>query len=494
MITDSNKRHTALRRLSIVIVTSLAVACLAGGGYVVRDLGYRVTGYTAKQACSFVNVTGQPLAAVLGELQEDNPLVKYADVEWIPDTGTVHATLLGLFRNTAVYRPPLGAVLVYPGYEAAIDAFPRPKISTTDIRSVKPGPFITTDAAADSLLVRVDKSAMAKALAYAFGEPSDGKSTRRTLALLVIWKGQVLAERYHPDVHADSLLLGWSMSKSILSLAIGRRIHQGVMSLEETGLRPEWLEDDRRSISLEQLLRMESGLGFSETYSPFSDVLTMLYRRPDMGAYAASFRREAAADGASLWQYSSGTTNILSEQLRRSFEDYTDYVQFLWDDVLLPIGIRTAQLEFDAGGTWVASSYLYATARDWARFGKLVLDDGQWEGRRLLPAGWIKKSMTPTAGYHPNEATGDPPGLSYGMQWWLNRKNAAGENWMPSIPQDMITAWGHFHQYMTVIPSHRLIVVRLGLSKGPNGWDHERFLSLLLSALPNRGFKPHKSQ
>jgi len=486
MTRNNTQRHTARCRLAVVIVASLVAACLAGAGYILRDLGYRVTGYTAKQACSFVNVTGQPLDAVLGELQEDNPLVKYSEVVWNPDTGAVHASLLGLFRNTAVYRPPLGAVLVYPGYEAAIDAFPRPNISTTDIRSGHPGPFISTDAAADALPVRVDPSAMAKALAYAFSEPSGGAATRRTRALLVIWRGNILAERYHPDFNRNSLLLGWSMSKSILSLAIGRRIHQGAMSLEATELRPEWLQDDRRTISLEQLLRMESGLKFSETYSPFSDVLTMLYRRPDMGKYAASFKRGTAADGASPWSYASGTTNILSDQLRRSFDNDTEYVRFLWRDVLLPIGIRTAQLEFDAGGTWVASSYVYATARDWARFGKLVLDDGRWEGRRLLPKGWIQKSMTPTAGYRSNEAAGDPPGLGYGMQWWLNRKNAAGENWMPSIPEDMITAWGHFHQHMTVIPSRQLIVVRLGLSKGPDGWDYERFLSLLLSALPHR--------
>jgi len=392
MTPDTSNRHTPLRRLAVFIVGSLLIAGLAAAGYVVRDMGYRVTGYTAKQACSFVNVTGQSLAAVLSELQEDNPLVKYADVEWVPDTGTVHATVFGLFRNTAVYRPPLGAVLVYPGYESAIDAFPLPRLSVG--RSDSGTMFPQSRLESSGGLAHVDRPALAKALEYAFNEPSGGDSTRRTRALMIMWHNQIVAERYHPDFNADSLLLGWSMSKSILSLAIGRRVFQGGMSLGATDLRPEWAQDDRRYISLEQLLRMESGLKFTETYSPFSDVLTMLYRRPDMGGYAASFKCEATATGVRPWLYSSGTTNILSELLRRSFQNDSDYVQFLWDDLLLPIGIRTAQLEFDASGTWVASSYVYATARDWARFGRLVLDDGIWEGRRLLQSGWINKSTT----------------------------------------------------------------------------------------------------
>jgi len=484
MVPDNARQHFVRRRRFIIIIAAVLATCLIAAGVVVRELGYRVTGYAAKQVCSFVNVTGQPLAAVISELQEDNPLIQFADVEWIPQKGTVHAKFLGLFKNTAVYRPPLGAVLVFPGFEDAIESFPRPNLLNRTTDSTALQPFITENATNDSLLVRMDRPALAKALSYAFSEPSNGESTRRTRALLVVWKNRIIVEQYHPDFKADSLLLGWSMSKSILSLAIGRRVHQGAMSLEVSELRPEWLRDDRRSISLEQLLRMESGLRFSETYSPFSDVLSMLYRQPDMGGYAASFQREAAGNGTWPWLYSSGTTNILSDQLRRSFDNDTAYVQFLWDAVLLPLGIQTAQLEFDASGTWVASSYVYATARDWARFGKLILDDGMWEGRRFLPAAWINKSMSPTASYRSNAATGDPHGASYGMQWWLNRRNASGENWMPAIPEDMVTAWGHFHQYMTVIPSRQLIVVRLGLSKGPKGWDYERFLSLLLSALP----------
>jgi len=479
---DPITHRTARRRLFVIIIASIAIAGFALAGYVVRDLGYRMTGYMAKQVCSFVNVTGQPLADVLSELREDNPLLKYTQVEWIRESGTVHVTMFGLLRNTAVYRPPLGAVLVYPGYETAIDACPRPVLTRN-----RPPPkllFPEESPEREPRLAQVDRSALGKAMAYAFSEPSDTVSTRRTRAVLVLWHDQIIAEQYHPNFSADALLLGWSMSKSILNLAIGRRILQGAMSLSATELRPEWLQDERRSISLEHLLRMESGLRFSETYSPFSDVLTMLYRRPDMGDYAASFQRERTAGSTTPWLYSSGTTNILSDQLRRSFDNDTEYVQFLWDAVLLPIGIRTAQLEFDASGTWVASSYVYGTARDWARFGKLVLDNGIWEGRRLLPVDWIQKSMTPTASYRASETTGDPSGMSYGMHWWLNRKDTAGDNWMPSVPEDMITAWGHFHQYMTVIPSRQLIVVRLGLSKGPHGWDYERFLSLLLSALP----------
>lgn len=306
----------------------------------------------------------------------------------------------------------------------------------------------------------------------------------RTRAILVIWNDQIIAEQYAPGFSAESLLLGWSMAKSVLNLAIGRRVQQGAMSLDATSLRPEWLADERRPISVRQLLRMESGLKFDEPYSPFADSIRMLYREPDMAAFAASSERETQSVDPPRYYYSSGTTNILSAVLRDSFASDTDYMEFLWKDFLGQLGIHDAQLEFDASGTWVASSYLYATARDWARFGKLVLDDGVWQGSRLLPEGWIEESTTPTESYHANLETGDPPGASYGMHWWLNRRDSDGKQWMESVPEDAVTAWGHFGQFLTVVPSRRLIVVRLGLSRGAEGWNHDRFMGAVLSSLP----------
>ena len=478
-----NTRISRNRRWTISAVALVAVIGLSVAGYFIYDMGYRLTGYVAKQTCSLVFVTQQPLETVLAELQEDNPFIRYVDVELnLQEPGTL-ASIAGWFESIAIYRSPVGATLVFPEYETAIMNFPLPKIPEPSSPDSNKTAFVPLGAADVNLLNRINRPALAGALKYAFAEPDDGESHRRTRAIVVVWKDHVIAEKYHPDFGPDSLLLGWSMSKSITNLLIGRRIQQGGdLSLAATGLRPEWLKDDRRSISLEDLLRMQSGLEFDETYSPLADVLTMLYRRADMGSFAASFDRVSAS--APVWSYSSGTSNILSQQLRRSFDNDRDYVQFVWDDFLLPLDIRTAQLEFDASGTWVGSSYTYATALDWARIGKLVLDNGRWEGQQLLPADWIARSATPTASYRANPKTGDPPGKSYGMHWWLNRRGADGKNWLPSVPEDAIIAWGHFGQYVVVIPSRELIIVRLGLSRGPTGWDLDAFLGPILEALP----------
>ena len=476
------KRGFTSRRRFLGIAAIVLLVILAIAGRFIGDMGYRLTSYAAKQACSLVFVTGQPLEDVLGELQEDNPFIKYVDVKIRNQDNEAIATIAGLFRKRAVYRPPLGATLMYPGYEKAIRNFPRPDLSSvaesvTDIKA-----FVPMGSADVNLLNRINLPQLKKAFTYAFDEPDDPESHRRTRAAMVLWNDHIIAEKYHPDFGPDSLLLGWSMSKSVTNLLIGRRIHQGGnLSLSATGLRKEWLHDDRRSITLEQLLRMESGLYFEETYSPLASVLTMLYRKPDMGTYAASFKKEANTGQAS-WYYSSGTSNILNQQLRRSFKDNQAYVHFLWLEFLLPLGIRTAQLEFDASGTWVGSSYMYATARGWARIGKLVLNNGKWDGQQFLPVDWIEKSAIPTASYRENSESGDPPGMSYGMHWWLNRKDKKGRNWMPSVPEDAVIASGHFGQYVVTIPSRQLIIVRLGLSKGPKGWDLEQFLIPILAA------------
>ena len=479
------KKNRNIKWRWILVAAALVLLTVVGvAGYLIRDMGYRLTGYAAKQACSLVFVSQQPLEDVLVELREDNPYIRYVDVQINQQPAGVTASISGWFEQSAIYRSPVGATIVIPDYDQAIANFPLPDFPLEAADTANRSAFVPIGAADVNLLNQIDIPVLARAFKYAFTEPNNGSSHRRTRAAIVVWHDHVIAEKYHPDFGPDSLLLGWSMSKSVLNLMIGRRIYLGGnLSLASTGLREEWLKDNRKDISLEQLLRMESGLHFEETYSPMADVLTMLYRTPDMGSYAASFGRKDSSN-KKHWQYSSGTTNIISQMLRRSFGSDKEYVRFIWQDFLLPLGIRTAQLEFDASGTWVGSSYMYATARDWAKIGKLVLDNGEWEGKQFLPADWIRQTATPTASYRENPTTGDPPGRSYGMHWWLNRKDANGRNWMPSIPEDTIVAWGHFGQYVVVIPSRQLIAVRLGLSKGPEGWDLEKFLKSVLLSLP----------
>ena len=193
-------------------------------------------------------------------------------------------------------------------------------------------------------------------------------------------------------------MLGWSMTKSVTNALIGILVKQGKLSLDQLAPVPEWSDpaDPRHAITLDQLMRMSSGLEFSEDYADLTTGVTqMLYNTDDMGAYAAAAPLEAEPDG--VWNYSSGTANIVSRIVRDTVGGSDEeYLTFPRRALFDPIGMTSAVMEPDASDTFVGSSYMYATARDWARFGLLFLQDGMWEGERILPEGWVDYSITPT--------------------------------------------------------------------------------------------------
>jgi len=316
--------------------------------------------------------------------------------------------------------------------------------------------------------------ALDRVVAAAFLEP-DRRRLRRTRAILVVQDGRIVAERYAPGFGEATRFAGWSMTKSVLGALVGVLVGEGRLSLRDVELMPGWRRPDpRAAITLEDLLRMRSGLGFSEEYADLaSDVIEMLFNQDDAAAYAAS--RPLIVTPGTEWSYSSGTTNILSAIVRRSIGD-ADYPSWPRRALFAPLGMQGALMEPDISGTFVASSFMLATARDWARFGQLYLQDGVWDGRRLLPEGWVSFGTTPTPQ--------SPDGI-YGAHWWLGLKPELGGGSAAAarLPPDTFFAVGHEAQVLTVIPSRRLVVVRLGLSIYIDAWNHAAFLSELLDAL-----------
>ena len=316
--------------------------------------------------------------------------------------------------------------------------------------------------------------ALDRVVAAAFLEP-DRRRLRRTRAILVVQDGRIVAERYAPGFGEATRFAGWSMTKSVLGALVGVLVGEGRLSLRDVELMPGWRRPDpRAAITLEDLLRMRSGLGFSEEYADLaSDVIEMLFNQDDAAGYAAS--RPLIATPGTEWSYSSGTTNILSAIVRRSIGD-ADYPSWPRRALFAPLGMQGALMEPDISGTFVASSFMLATARDWARFGQLYLQDGVWDGRRLLPEGWVSFGTTPTPQ--------SPDGI-YGAHWWLGLKPELGGGSAAAarLPPDTFFAVGHEAQVLTVIPSRRLVVVRLGLSIYIDAWNHAAFLSELLDAL-----------
>jgi CubicO group peptidase (beta-lactamase class C family) len=236
---------------------------------------------------------------------------------------------------------------------------------------------------------------------------------------------------------------------------------------------PEWQDagDPRHAITLDYLLRMSSGLSFDESpWNPVSDVTVMLLGRPDAGLYAA--RKRLAAVPGTQWQYSSGTTNIISRAIRAVINDDAAYADFPRRALFTRLQMSSAVIETDASGAFIGSSFGYATAREWARLGMLYINDGVWEEERILPEGWVTYTRSP--------APADPL-KRYGAHVWL--KVADEYSGDAVLPADAFHAIGHAGQFVTMIPSAHLVVVRLGLTRYPGAWDHTAFVRDVVDAL-----------
>jgi CubicO group peptidase (beta-lactamase class C family) len=420
--------------------------------------------YKAKVLCSLIFGSGRAIETL-------SPDEVSADSYWMMrliqsrvdrNTHSVTAWLSGFRPRTAVFRNESGATLVPGGGFASSPLMPSPASAGASARAVQPWPTSKGSAALE------------RAVDAAFLDPTP-RRLRRTRAVLVALDGRILAERYAAGFSEATRFQGWSMTKSVLGALAGVLVGEGRLSLNDRALLPGWTEPDpRAAVTVEDLLRMRSGLAFSEQYADLSsDVIEMLFNQPDTAGYAAS-RPLVAAPGTS-WSYSSGTTNILSAVLRRRLPE-SEYLSWPRRVLFEPLGMTSALMETDASGTFVASSFMLATTRDWARFGQLFLQDGVWQGTRLLPDGWVRYCTTPTPQ--------SPDGI-YGAHWWLGLQPEIGGGTAAAarLPRDAFFAVGHEGQTLTVIPSRRLVVARLGLSIYIDAWNHAAFVSDLLEAL-----------
>ena len=309
----------------------------------------------------------------------------------------------------------------------------------------------TSDAAAEqtSAISASHQDQLAQLIDEAFRE--SGNSPRNTLALVVSHKGNVIAERYAEPVQADTSMLGWSMSKSLLPTWIAIQEHQ-----EQREINPKindnwaWLSSH---MTLEHLLRMESGLDFSEWYQPGDDVTSMLYLQGNMASFVAS---KPWGNPGTRWAYSSGDSNLASFEWKRQLP--SDWRRWLVRNVWQPLGITSAVVETDQSDTPVMSSYTHMTPADWQKVGQLWLDG--WHNRSpLLPADWMKQATRPSDVHQ--------LGL-YGEGFWLNRGSDSRPPKWPETPRSVFWARGHDGQYVLVAPEQELVVVRFGLTPGDN--------------------------
>jgi CubicO group peptidase (beta-lactamase class C family) len=449
-----------ISHLAMALVLLLARAAVA-------PLLHPALGFAAKVSCSGVLVGGATLDQVRAGFP-DRTLRRVVRVHVDPEGGYAEARVPLLAQRRAVHRPGLGCTLVPVGATVAAAPAAAPVADRTPLAAAWPagGVVVAGPSAFDDAL-------LSGALEGAFAEEAAGPAAR-TLAVVVVHGGRIAAERYAPGYSVHSRFPGWSMAKSVTGALAGIVAGDGLLRLDATALRPEWQapDDPRRGITLNQLMQMTGGLDFDESYTPRGGATRMLFNSPDVAADAAgaALRHEPGT----RWYYASGSTNIISAHLRELLGD--DAYARLPLRLFEPLGMHSAVLEPDATGTFVGSSFMYATARDWARFGLLFLQDGVWEGERILPEGWVEYSVTPAAA---------APRGRYGAQWWLNAGEAGApeRRAYPELPPDLYWASGFQGQYVAVIPSRELVVVRLGLAEGEEGWDLGPFLRRLLDAL-----------
>jgi CubicO group peptidase (beta-lactamase class C family) len=449
------------RRRKIVLLTT-AIACtgLALGAARARDVPKIATGFIADTLCSETFVSGLDPQRDLSETTDAMPGVGL--LTWAMDFQVdrarkdVTVTLFGIGRSHAVYREGLGCTLEHSQGIADVALPPDDKQPALLPEIAGPG------------LVAPQSEELSAALDRAFAEPAQ-PPYRRTRAIVVMKAGRIVAERYADGVGPATPLLGFSMTKSVMSALTGILVRQGKLKLDGPAPIAAWQnpDDPRHAITVDQLLRHTAGIALGSSLqaslgSVLEPVNSMKFAEDDMAAYAASMPLSTAP--GTVWNYHDGNTILLAHLIRKAAGGKPeDALAFARRELFAPLGMNHVTLQLDGAGTIEGSSKMLASARDWARFGQLYLNDGVAGGKRILPEGWVNYSATAT----PNAWVG------IGAGFWTNQGDSFGAKFRikHGWPRDAFFAKGTIGQYTIVIPSERLVIVRLGRS--PNAPPQE---------------------
>ncbi len=422
-----------MKRLKwILLVVLAAIIVVVFLNYERLDI---VSGYSAKSMASSVFTAERDFEFTDSTDNNFSP-INIANDEVNVENKSASASVFGLNTRTAVYRDGLGSVLIPDGYDYKPSNI-KPKRNLEKISLPYPYGHL---AQKDTVFSNVDYEKLQGVIDAYFAD------SLQTRALLVIYKDQIIAEQYANGFNKDSRILGWSMTKSITSTMYGVLETQGKMDVNQPAPIEEWKDDDRKAITINNLLQMNSGLEWEENYETICDVTKMLFQDEDMTASQAD--EPLIGKPNESWYYSSGTTNLLSGILRQQFNSHQEYLDFWYTDLIDKIGMHTMLIEADMAGNYVGSSYGWASPRDWAKLGLLYLNKGNWNGEQILTKEWCDYAITPT-----NSSNG-----RYGAQIWLN---AGG--FLPDVPKNVFSFNGYQGQRVYMIPDKDLVVVRMGL-------------------------------
>ena len=438
-------------KIILVVTATTALAAVAATAVRARDVPKVATGFLANVLCSETFISGLDPEKNVAETLAAMPgtgLISWA-MEYHIDhvRKDVTVSLLGLGRSHAVYRGELGCFLDHG------DA-----VGLTLPPADKPPAPLQPEIAGPSV-VAPQSQALAAALDRAFAEPAS-PPFKRTRAIVVVKDGRIIAERYADGIGIDTPLLSFSATKSVTSALVGILVRQGKLKLDQPAPVAAWQnpDDPRHAITVDQLLRHTAGLALGSSLqaslgAAFEPVNQMKFMETDMAAFAEAAPLETSPGSA--WNYHDGNYLILSKLiLDATGGKVADVLRFAQTELFAPLGMSNVTIEFDGAGTPEGSSQMLASARDWARFGELYLNDGIAGGKRILPEGFVRYSASPM----PNAMVG------YGAGFWTNLGDSFGAYYRieHGWPRDAFFAKGSIGQYVIVIPSERLVIARFG--------------------------------
>ena len=396
------------------------------------------TGIGSKLLCSARYVSGFSQQQSFDDLVQYSGILQEITVDYDDVQKSVTTSLFGLSEKTANYLPNIGCAIDYSGFNQ------RASLQTEQVSaSDEAWPAGDNIGAADSDMEGMLQRLLAK-------DNEEGFNTR---AFLVAHRGKVVAEAYGQGADADTPLLGWSMAKSLTAIMLANLEYHEELDLDAAPEFELWAGDERSQIRISDMLTMTDGLAFSEEYNPGDDATAMLFTEPSSSDFVMD--KAALHAPGSRFNYSSGTANLLAriyfEKAGGNQGNYDAYMESIHQ----VLAFQNAIFEVDASGVFMGSSYLYASARDWARIGQLMLNGGTINGARIMTEDWVSRATTPNTSENQR---------AYGYQWWLNRGNE--ELRWSDMPADAYSAQGNRQQYLMVIPSLDLVIVRLGWTAG----------------------------
>lgn len=450
-------KTSSLQTRILIGVLAICLGSVVYAGVKADRMARIGAGYKAKIACSEIFLASRPADIVLAnEFAGIDPLMAQIPVRVDEKAQIVSAAgPFGLGRATAIYREWYGCTLANGGRVAQLPEIDMAASDNTGAAVAEPNGTDSVGEQAgriDNTLPSAPIAAVQQALDEAFAANQPGHR-----GVLVIVDGAVVAEKYADGFDAETPFLSWSMGKSVMATLIGAAVHDGFIDIDDAAPVAEWDDAERSAITWRHLLQMQSGLAFEEDYDTArSDVNRMLFEAADAGSVGA--KQPLAHEPGTFWYYSSGTTNLLSRTLRAILNDAAvDYHSYGRRRIFAPIGADSVVMEPDASGTFIASSFVYATARDWARLGLLYLNGGSWNGVQILPENW-------------SAIVAEPAGASdrqYGAQFWLNLDGENGRaRFFPGLPEEAYFFSGHEGQYVIVVPDLNAVIVRVGMTRG----------------------------